>query len=357
MRRRMLTAIVAGCLFTGVALPAAKAEWITPYQPPAGLRDLTNQSHTLQIQIQQLQGQANDTQRQIASLQDQLVNLDARIAGTAQELTAAEKQLQVQQDLLNKRLRAMYEDGTVSYLEVLLSSTSFSDFVDRMYALSRIAMQNRQIFDETRKKRDEVQALKRDLESQKQQQQLALLNLSDTLRKLVAEKHSRENQLGQVQRQLSQQSAPRTVYAMVGPGQASWNGGAAAPSLSARGLTSIPQAAMAYIGNPYVFGGASPQTSFDCSGLVQWVYGQSGIGLPRTAQGQYNATQHIGEGQAQPGDLVFFTQTYDTSDTITHVGIYLGNGRMLSADNAGVGIRSITSGYWRNHLYGFGRVR
>jgi cell wall-associated NlpC family hydrolase len=114
--------------------------------------------------------------------------------------------------------------------------------------------------------------------------------------------------------------------------------------------------ALKYEGDPYVFGGDSPQTSFDCSGLVQWVFGKAGIHLPRTAQEQYDATEHISQSQAKPGDLVFFTGTYETSDTVTHVGIYVGNGEMYDADNSGIGYHAL-SGYWMDHLYGFGRVR
>ena len=81
----------------------------------------------------------------------------------------------------------------------------------------------------------------------------------------------------------------------------------------------------------YVYGGASPTTSFDCSGLTQWTYGKAGINLPRTAQQQYDVTQHIPLSEAQAGDLVFFHSTYNAGSYITHVGIYLGNNRMFHA--------------------------
>jgi cell wall-associated NlpC family hydrolase len=117
----------------------------------------------------------------------------------------------------------------------------------------------------------------------------------------------------------------------------------------------IMNEALKYQGYPYVFGGDNPQTSFDCSGLTQWAYGKAGIKLPRTAQEQYDATQHISQSQAKPGDLVFFSGTYETDDTVTHVGIYVGGNMMYDGDNDGVGYHSL-SGYWTQHLYGFGRV-
>ena len=81
--------------------------------------------------------------------------------------------------------------------------------------------------------------------------------------------------------------------------------------------------ALKYEGWTYVYGGDSPSTSFDCSGLVQWCYGKAGIALPRTAQEQYNVTQHIPLSEAKAGDLVFFHSTYNAGTYITHVGLYL----------------------------------
>jgi cell wall-associated NlpC family hydrolase len=117
--------------------------------------------------------------------------------------------------------------------------------------------------------------------------------------------------------------------------------------------------ARAQIGKPYVWGGASPQTSFDCYGLVQWVYGQAGVRVPRTAQQQFNATARIGRDELQPGDLVFFARTYPSREPITHVGIYVGSGRMINAPTAGDVVREMPafSGFWGAHFAGGGRVR
>lgn len=114
--------------------------------------------------------------------------------------------------------------------------------------------------------------------------------------------------------------------------------------------------ALKYQGRPYVFGGASPTTGFDCSGLTQWCFGKAGIKLPRTAQAQYDATQHLKIKDAKPGDLVFFQGTYATSDYITHVGIYVGKMRMYNAGDP-VGYANLNTAYWQAHLVGAGRVR
>lgn len=121
-------------------------------------------------------------------------------------------------------------------------------------------------------------------------------------------------------------------------------------------VSAILNEALKYEGWGYVWGGASPETSFDCSGLVQWCYGQAGITLPRTAQEQYDAVQHLEAEEAKPGDLVFFTGTYRTENFITHVGIYAGDGKMFHAGNP-IGYANLNTPYWQEHFVCIGRVK
>jgi len=131
--------------------------------------------------------------------------------------------------------------------------------------------------------------------------------------------------------------------------------GSVAPGAPPSGVVAL---ARAQLGLPYVWGGASPSTSFDCSGLVQWVYGQNGVRLPRTAQGQYDATARVPTDQLQPGDLLFYEHTYASADTVTHVGIYIGDGQMINAPTTGDVVRVMPAfdGYWADHFAGAGRV-
>lgn len=117
----------------------------------------------------------------------------------------------------------------------------------------------------------------------------------------------------------------------------------------------IMDEALKYEGFPYIFGGSSPSTSFDCSGLVQWCYAQAGIQLPRTAQAQYDATTHFSIAEAKAGDLVFFHSTYNAGEYVTHVGIYVGNNRMFNAGDP-IGYADLTDSYWQAHLIGAGRI-
>ncbi len=121
-------------------------------------------------------------------------------------------------------------------------------------------------------------------------------------------------------------------------------------------VQAVMNEALKYQGWRYVYGGASPTTSFDCSGLVQWCYGKTGISLPRTAQEQYDVTRHIPLSEAKAGDLVFFHSTYDAGTYITHIGIYQGNNRMFHAGDP-IGYTDLTSSYWQQHLVGAGRIK
>ena len=130
----------------------------------------------------------------------------------------------------------------------------------------------------------------------------------------------------------------------------------AVPNFSDATVQAIFNEALKYQGWKYVYGGSNPNTSFDCSGLTSWCYGKVGISLPRTAQAQYDATQHIPLSQAKAGDLVFFHSTYNAGTYVTHVGIYAGNNRMYHAGNP-IGYADLTSSYWQQHLIGAGRVK
>ena len=112
-----------------------------------------------------------------------------------------------------------------------------------------------------------------------------------------------------------------------------------------------------YLGYPYVWGGSSPSTSFDCSGFVCWVINHSGVGSVgrTTAQGIFNYTTPIAPSEAKPGDIIFFTGTYDSGSAVSHVGIYAGNGMMIHCGNP-ISYASVNTPYWQSHFYSYGRL-
>ena len=118
-------------------------------------------------------------------------------------------------------------------------------------------------------------------------------------------------------------------------------------------FAAILKEAEKYVGYPYVWGGSSPSTSFDCSGFVSYVYNQCGWDFGRLgAQGLYNICSRT--SSPRPGDLVFFVGTYDTAG-ISHVGIYVGDGWMLHCGDP-ISYANLNSSYWQSHLYAYGRL-
>lgn len=115
----------------------------------------------------------------------------------------------------------------------------------------------------------------------------------------------------------------------------------------------IIQTALAMMGTPYVYGGATPR-GFDCSGLVQYSYKKAGIDVPRTSRGQYRSAEPVPVAAARPGDLVFFA----SGQKISHVGIYLGDDDFIHAPETGqsVKISSIQDDYYQARFVGAGRI-
>ena len=140
-----------------------------------------------------------------------------------------------------------------------------------------------------------------------------------------------------------------------GSGEAGIDYQVPAEALTDPEFAAMLQEAEKYLGTPYVWGGSSPETGFDCSGYVCWVLNESGWDVGRTtANGLWQQSTKISEQEAKPGDLVFFEGTYDTPGA-SHVGIYVGDGMMISAGDP-IKYSNIHSSYWDKHLLGFGRI-
>ena len=120
-------------------------------------------------------------------------------------------------------------------------------------------------------------------------------------------------------------------------------------------FAAIIKEAEKYLGDPYIWGGSSPSTSFDCSGFVSWVINHSGWDVGRLgAQGLCNICTPVSSANVKPGDLVFFTGTYDTPG-VSHVGIYVGNNMMIHCGDP-ISYANLNSNYWQSHFYRYGRL-
>lgn len=146
----------------------------------------------------------------------------------------------------------------------------------------------------------------------------------------------------------------RARYGTVGVGG---NGLAPGDAMGDGSFSALLTEASRYIGYPYVWGGSSPATSFDCSGYICWVYSQAGVyHLSRTtAQGIFDQCAVVPQEEAKPGDLVFFTGTYASAGPVSHVGIYVGGNQMLHCGSP-IGYADLSSSYWSRHYYATGRL-
>ena len=249
----------------------------------------------------------------------------------------------------------------MSFMDVILNTSSFSEFMSRFDLLGKIGAQDKSDIDEVLGYKAEAEKAKEELDRTLQRQQ-------ELLETVASEKSSIESQLAARQAVLSraegdvanmlaqQQAAPAVAGAPAAPGVQPGGdppagqtqapapapapepdpGAGSPPPPSTGGAVSI---AMRYLGVPYVWGGASP-SGFDCSGLVMYVYAQLGIYLPHSASAQYYSGTPISYSELAPGDLVFF------GHPISHVGIYIGGSSMIHAPFEGqvVSITGISGG-------------
>lgn len=130
----------------------------------------------------------------------------------------------------------------------------------------------------------------------------------------------------------------------------------APPAADAAQKLSVVKTARQLLGIPYRYGGSTPKSGFDCSGLVYYSYRQAGLRIPRTSKQQYRHAHPVSLRHLQPGDLIFFRSNY--GGFVSHVGIYLGKGKFIHAPSHGkkVTISHLDNPYWKRHFYSAGRI-
>ncbi len=129
------------------------------------------------------------------------------------------------------------------------------------------------------------------------------------------------------------------------------------PAADAAQKLNVVKTARQLLGIPYRYGGSTPKSGFDCSGLVYYSYRHAGLKISRTSKEQYHQARPITRNQLQPGDLIFFRSYY--GGFVSHVGIYLGKGEFIHAPSHGkrVSISHLDSTYWKRHYYSAGRIQ
>jgi cell wall-associated NlpC family hydrolase len=283
----------------------------------------------------------------------ELDRIDNDLASNAKHLVAARKSLVVAQKRIAQRLRDLYVNGEGdSTLEVILGSSSLDDIIARLDAIERVSSQDTHILQTVRQYRKEVEtrrsnlqdaredqarivaeqaAQKQSIESQIAEQNQLLASVKDEIAEMRAEEQRRQAALAAQARaraQAAQAAAQATQDIAQSYDPSSYSEPVYDPNLPAPRYGHVVGIALQYLGVPYVWGGSSPSTGFDCSGFSMYVFAQIGVSLPHHAASQYSYGTPVPFDQIAAGDLVFFSG-------LGHMGIAIGGGQFVHAPHTG----------------------
>jgi peptidoglycan DL-endopeptidase CwlO len=308
----------------------------------------------------------------------ELDRIDGDLRSNARHLAAAKKSLIVAQARITERLRDLYVRGDGdSTLEVLFGSRSLDDVITRLDAIKRVSSQDARILGAVKRYRKEVEtrraklekarndqarivaeraAQTRSIEARLAEREQLLASVKDEIVQLQAEERQRQAALAEQARaraasqQLAAQAAAQQDTAQSTYEQALADG-TYNPNLPPARYSHVVPIALQYLGVPYVWGGSSPSTGFDCSGFTMYVFAQLGVSLPHHAASQFNYGTPVAREQLEPGDLVFF-------DGLGHMGIYIGGGQFVHAPHTGdvVKISSLYDSWYAATWYGGRRL-
>lgn len=431
-RHQKIIALALGVSIT-VSIGGVRTVWAAPNNIQQQIDQIHNQqaqqkqsvnSHQSQLseihkkeaatvaKINQLNDKINAAAKKINTTQTDEKKTQAQIDRLKKNILATQKRIEKRKVLLEKRVRLMYKDGgSVQYLQVLLGSKNFSDFLDRAFALHLIASQDKGILDAQKadKKKEEkdktkvIKSLKKlqneldslsslktqlndnvrtentlmsqlkkkggKIKSTIQAEQQAIQSVQSKVSALMAQQQAAKQQ-AQQQPAANQTTTPVSRHHSVSTSAkthsannvnhststSSASSVQSTPSSHASGsIAEMIQESKKWIGNSvYVWGGGRTQSSiqngmFDCSGFVHWAYAQIGIQLGESTMSQRYEGTAVSASDMKPGDLLFF----DTDGAYGHVGIYIGGGRFIgSQSSTGVAIASLSNPYWSRAFRG-----
>ncbi|MBC6315819.1 NlpC/P60 family protein [Listeria grandensis] len=378
-------------------------------QKDAKLNDLKSKKADLQADLSSLVSKLDSAQAKSKELQASFNKSAEQLKKLNADIAAINTRIKEREAVLKERARSMQVNSNSNvYLDVVLSADNFGDLVDRVSAVNTIVDSDKAILDEQQKDEDALKSKSASVKKEQAKQQKAIASYEEQQNKIEAQKAEKEAVVAQLAAQqatteqekstlIAQRdreaaaaaaraaaakeattvqpvAATETASSSSSSSSASTSSDSSSASSSSSsksesnentssssnnniatptgsGYDAMISAAYAQLGKPYSLGATGPG-SFDCSGFTSYAFRAAGISLPRTSGAQYAASTKISSSQAKPGDLVFFSY----GSGIAHVGIYIGGGKMINAQNNGVSIDSLSSSFWAQSLVGFGRV-
>ena len=361
MRQRVTTAVVAAIAAGGMLLGAIA---VVPSASAAPSRDIEQ----VRNQVRDLEARAEAATERYNSARNELADVQATLNSLRQKVARERSQLQQILSSVDDLARATYTNGGIdASLQVLLAEDP-TEFLAQAAALDQVAQSQASALRRTQTarlrlaqseaavqdKEDIAQSYRNEMSDAKSEADQQLDDAEGILAGLEAAERRRLAALAEEERRAGL-AAAAAAAAQLNSGGGSSGGG---PSSAGGGYTGGGRAAAAVsyalsqVGDRYVAAAAGPD-SFDCSGLTMTAWRQAGVSLPHYSYSQYSTTRRIPLSEAQPGDLVFYF-----GGGVHHVGLYIGNGKMVHAANpsSGVLVSDILGPWYENYFSGIGRV-
>ncbi len=346
---------------------------------PAAITEAKNEAEALQARIDELSDQLDAAVEDYNYAYTKLGQTQDAIKDKQTKLEDAEADLDSMRGELTTRIVEIYKQGHLGALDTLVGATSFSDLINRLDLLQRLSSQDSEMIEQVEAYHNRVVERQTELAAQLEEEKVlaseaesAKAKVAQTLAANEKALAGKEAQIAQLEKEEAERQARLAAEAKKRAEEAakkaaaeaaakkaaaskkttgnSSSGGSSSVNVSvpdAASSSDIVSIAMDYLGCPYVWAGSSP-SGFDCSGFVMYVYAKVGVSLPHSSRMQYGCGKAVSRDDLRPGDLVFF------GNPIHHVGIYVGDDKMIHAAGTGKDVRIST--IWRSNYYGACRI-